>query len=124
MTDNGAQFTYLPRGKSHEKLHLFDQICAEHGIKHRLTKPDHPWTNGQVERMNKTIKKATVHRYYYSSHDQLRDHLQAFIDAYNFAKNLKALNGLTPFDFIQKQWCVSPDLFKFDLLIYTLKPDT
>jgi len=25
------------------------------GIKHRLTKPDHPWTNGQVERLNCTF---------------------------------------------------------------------
>ena len=29
-------------------------------IDHRLTKPKHPWTNGQVERMNRTIKDATI----------------------------------------------------------------
>jgi transposase InsO family protein len=28
---------------------MFDRICREHGIEHRLTKPNHPWTNGQVE---------------------------------------------------------------------------
>ena len=33
--------------------------------------------------------------YYYSSHDELEKHLQAFIDAYNFARRLKTLNGLT-----------------------------
>ena len=33
---------------------------AENDIDHRLTKPKHPWTNGQVERMNRTIKDATV----------------------------------------------------------------
>ncbi len=39
------------------------------------TKPNHPWTNGQVERMNRTIKDATVKRYRYKSHDQLIRHL-------------------------------------------------
>jgi transposase InsO family protein len=29
----------------------FDMICEAKGIEHRLTKPNHPWTNGQVERM-------------------------------------------------------------------------
>ncbi len=38
----------------------FDMICEANGIEHRLTKPNHPWTNGQVERMNRTIKDATV----------------------------------------------------------------
>ena len=38
-------------------------------------------TNGQVERMNRTIKEATVKRYHYDSHTQLRQHLQDFIDA-------------------------------------------
>jgi hypothetical protein len=33
----------------------------------------------------------------YDSHHQLRQHIQTFLDAYNFAKRLKTLNGLTPF---------------------------
>jgi hypothetical protein len=28
-------------------------------------------TNGQVERMNRTIKEATVNRFHYESHEQL-----------------------------------------------------
>lgn len=35
-------------------------IGEANGIEHRLTKPKHLWTNGQVERMNRTIKDATV----------------------------------------------------------------
>ena len=33
----------------------FDAPYAQKDIDHRLTKPKHPWTNGQVERMNRTI---------------------------------------------------------------------
>jgi transposase InsO family protein len=56
---------------------MFDMACQENGIEHRLTIPNHPWTNGQVERMNRTLKEATVKRYYYESHPQLRAHLAA-----------------------------------------------
>ena len=36
--------------------------------------------------MNRTIKDATVKRYFYKSHEQLRTHLRDFVDAYNFAE--------------------------------------
>jgi len=72
----------------------FDMICEANGIEHRLTKPNHPWTNGQVERMNRTTKDATVKRFYYDSHDQLRGHLADFLDAYNYARRLKTLARL------------------------------
>lgn len=63
----------------------FDMICDAVGIEHRLTKPNHPWTNRQVER---TIKDATVKRFHYDSHDQLRTHLADSMAAYNFARRL------------------------------------
>ena len=47
--------------------------------------------------MNRTIKEATVRRYFYDSHDRLREHLELFLCAYNFAKRLKSLKGLTPY---------------------------
>ena len=54
--------------------------------------------------MNRTLKDATVRRYHYDSHDQLRQHLQLFVDAYNYARRLKTLRGLTPYEFICKTW--------------------
>jgi transposase InsO family protein len=71
----------------------FDMICEANGIEHRLTKPNHPWTNGQVERINRTIKDATVKRFHYDSHDKLRTHLTDFLAACNFARKLKTLTG-------------------------------
>jgi transposase InsO family protein len=56
--------------------HMFDMRCRENGIEHRFTKINHPWTNGQVERMNRTPKDATVQRYHYDNHSQLKRHLR------------------------------------------------
>ena len=123
LTDNGAQFTN--RIRNHKALpHIFNLICEENGIEHRLTLPAHPWTNGQVERMNKTIKEATVYRYYYGSQAELQVHLQTFIDAYNFAKRLKSLNGLTPWEFIVSNWKSEPKLFKIEPAPYNLGLNT
>jgi len=53
-------------------------------------------------------------RYHYDSHHQLRQHIQTFLDAYNFAKRLKTLNGLTPFESVCKAWTKEPNRFKYD----------
>lgn len=83
----GIPFAEQPRNRNtaYSRSKRFDMICDANGIEHRLTKPNHPWTNGQVERMNRTIKDATIKRFHYNSHDQLRTHLTDFLAAYNFA---------------------------------------
>ncbi len=118
LTDNGIQFADLPKNRKGPTAmlrgHPFDRVCQRHQIEHRLTKPNHPWTNGQVERMNRTIKEATVKRYHYDSHDQLRTHLADFVSAYNFARRLKTLKGLTPYEYICKLWTDEPERFTLD----------
>ena len=99
LTDNGTHFTTPGNTSSAAPdikaaleagelvwAHAFEYACAQNDIDHRLTKPKHPWTNGQVERMNRTLKDATVKRYFYETHDQLRTHLRDFVAAYNFAE--------------------------------------
>jgi hypothetical protein len=66
--------------------------------------------------MNRTIKDATVTRFYYESHDQLRTHLADFVAAYNFARRLKTLKGLTPYEFICKTWTSQPERFTINPL--------
>ena len=113
LTDNGIQFTFPPRyadgPTARYMTHMFDMRCRENGIEHRLTKVKHPWTNGQVERMNRTIKEATVQRFHYDDHQQLETHLADFINAYNFGRRLKTLKGLTPYEFICKSWTSEPN---------------
>ena len=139
-TDNGIQVAEQPRNRNtiYSRKGRFDMICNANKIEHRLTKPNHPWSHedqktvrgtvflngGQVERIpltvcrqtvagqrNRTIKEATVKRYHYDDHEQLRQHLDLYIDAYNHARRLKTLKGLTPTRFIWKEWQARPDLF-------------
>ena len=109
LTDNGTHFTTPGAGGSAAQLvadalakgepvwaHAFEYACATLGIEHRTTKPKHPWSRedqktvrgtvfpsgGQVERMNRTLKAATVKRFHYDDHDHLAQHLDNFISAY------------------------------------------
>ena len=109
LTDNGIHFTTPGAGGSAVPLikqaiangelfraHAFEYACALSDIDHRTT------------------KEATVKRFYYETHDQLREHLANFVAAYNFAKRLKTLQGLTPYEFICKCWTKEPHRFTSD----------
>ncbi|MDX1924449.1 MAG: hypothetical protein SFT91_04445, partial [Rickettsiaceae bacterium] len=45
------------------------------------------------------------------SQDELKQHLHAYLMAYNFAKRLKAIKGKTPWQFILNQWTIHPEYF-------------
>lgn len=115
LTDNGIAFADAPRHRSgptaRYRGHAFDRVCWEHGIEHRLTKPYHPWTNGQAERMNRTVKDATIKAFHYPDLAALQAHVLAFVRAYNFAKHLKALRWRTPFQAICDAWTKDPTTF-------------
>lgn len=76
---------------------------------------------GRVEPMNRTLKDATVKRYYYETHDELRTHLNNFVSAYNYTRRLKTLKDLTPFGFICEIWTKEPS--RFTLNPYHQMPD-
>ena len=101
LTDNGVQFTYKLLSehlRPKNKMHQFDEVCNEHKIEHRLTKFRHPWTNGQVEIMNKIIKSHTVKKYHYKTLKELKQHILSFLMFYNFQKKLKSLKYNSPYD--------------------------
>src|SRR5438874_2287314 len=81
---------------------------------HRLTKPNHPWTNSQAERMNRTIKETTVNRDPYENHDQLRAQLADFVTVYNFARHFKILKGFKSYEYIRNAWTKEPCRFILD----------
>ncbi len=99
LTDNGAEFTYklLKNCKKKEEEHKFNKVCIANNISHKTTQFRHPWTNGQVEIMNKQIKNNTTRKYFYDNFEQLSNHLNQYMIAYNFAKQLKSLKFKTPY---------------------------
>ena len=58
--------------------------------------------------------------FHYQTTDELTEYLQAFLLAYNHAKRLKTLRGLTPHEFICAQWQNNPAVFTRDPTHLTL----
>ena len=55
LTDNGKVFTGRFNKPAVEVL--FDRVCRENGITHRLTQPRSPTTTGKVERFHRTMRE-------------------------------------------------------------------
>jgi hypothetical protein len=111
LTHNGIRFAEQPRNRNTicSRPMRFDMICEASGIWRRLTKPNHPRTNSRAERMNRTIKDATVKRFHHDRHEQLQTHLADVLAADSLARRLKTLNGLLPHEHVCKIWTSEPD---------------
>ena len=64
INNNGFEFSYkaLTQRKRTKKVHPFDKICIQNKIQHRTIKFRHPWTNGMVERFNRTLMGKVLDR--------------------------------------------------------------
>ena len=63
-------------------------------------------------------------RYHDQSHEQLKAHLQTFLMAYNFARRLKTLKGLTPYEYVCNLWTTEPERFKINPTQHTVGLNT
>lgn len=104
LTDNGFEFSYkaLSKNRKTKKIHPFDRICQQHKIQHRTIKFKHPWTNGMVERFNRTLKDKVLKRYLFSSIFEMNGKLIDFVNRYNMEKRLKSLNYKTPAQYLKE----------------------
>jgi transposase InsO family protein len=91
LTDNGKEF----KG-------AFAAGCEHLGIRVTRTKPRHAWTNGFVERLQKTILhehwRIAFRRQYFTGRRSLQASLDRFLQFYNHERTHRGyrLNGRTP----------------------------
>lgn len=96
LTDNGKQFTDR-FGQGGEVL--FDRICRENGIAHRLTQPASPTTTGKVERFHQTLRRELLDDCgAFESIGAAQAALDAWVQEYNLDRPHQALDMQSPGD--------------------------
>ena len=79
LIDNVLEFSnriYRSKnGKSAKKVHLFSVKCSEYNIEQRFPKVCGPQTNGNAERVIRTIKETTIYKNCYGSVAELNARL-------------------------------------------------
>ncbi|MFF9410909.1 IS481 family transposase, partial [Streptomyces anandii] len=96
LTDNGKQFTDR-FGQGGEVL--FDRICRENGIAHRLTQPASPTTTGKVERFHQTLRRELLDDCgAFESIEAAQAALDAWVEEYNSSRPHQALDMESPAD--------------------------
>jgi len=114
LTDNGSQFTDRFTAKSKKKepsgQHLFDRVCKQFEIEHRLIPPRHPQTNGMVERFNGRISDI-VNQTRFGSAAELESTLRNYVKIYNHNIPQRALKHQTPIQSLKEWREQRPELF-------------
>jgi len=114
LTDNGKEFTdrlFGLRRRAATGQHEFDQLCAELGIEHRLAPPQHPQTNGMVERFNGRIEEV-LQSHHFRSGEDLETTLHRYALLYNQQLPQSALGSKTPLQTMKDWHNLKPELFK------------
>jgi len=111
LTDNGSEFTDRfsddMKGKTKGQpsgKHPFDRVCKQNGIKHKLTRPYRPQTNGMVERFNRRLAEAIrsarpnrIAKNRFETHEQRNTFVLNFVYSYNRTR-LRCLKYKAPLE--------------------------
>lgn len=73
----------------------FKDAVAQIGAEQRFIKPHCPWTNGKVERLNRTLQTEWAYRQIFTSNQARHDALAPWIDQYN-TERIHTGIGATP----------------------------
>jgi transposase InsO family protein len=87
MTDNAFAYRH-----SNDWRHVIEHW----GLRQIFIRPHCPWTNGKVERFNRTLQVEWAYRRPWTSNDQRRRALSRWLQHYNRRRPHTALRGLPP----------------------------
>lgn len=92
MSDNGSAY----------RSQAFRQLLTAHSIRHIRTRPYTPQTNGKAERFIQTSLREWAYAAPYQSSMERNQAMPNWVDAYNTTRPHSALNGIPPFERLNK----------------------
>jgi len=94
LTDNGKVFT--GRFNKPPVEVLFDRVCRENGITHRLTQPRSPTTTGKVERFHRTVRDEFRTDRVFASLAAAQAELNEWVSDYNHQRPHSSIGMVPP----------------------------
>jgi transposase InsO family protein len=94
LTDNGKVFT--GRFATRPVEVLFDRICRENGIAHRLTAPRSPTTTGKIERFHRSLRIEFLSGRVFADLGSAQSELDAWVLDYNTNRPHRGIGMATP----------------------------
>ena len=76
----------------------FRAVIDAHGIAQKFIRPHCPWTNGKVERLNRTLATEWAYAQPWTSNDDRRQGLTDWLDHYNLDRHHLGIGGHPPID--------------------------
>lgn len=86
LSDNGSAY----------RSHLWQDVCAQLGIKHSRTRPYRPQTNGKIERFHRTLADGWGYARCYTSETERRHALPGWLHEYNHHRPHTACGNKPP----------------------------
>ncbi|MFQ5505389.1 MAG: IS3 family transposase [Planctomycetota bacterium] len=92
LSDRGPQF------HSWNGVSQFDEFLADFLTDHTVTKADHPFTNGKIESLHRTIEAEILDVEEFASLEEAERRMRSWIAEYNFSRTHMGIGGLVPAD--------------------------
>ena len=94
QTDNGSEFTNIRPTK---RKHVFDKLCDQLGIDHKLIRPRTPWHNGKVERSHRNDQERFYNHLSFYDYNDLMIQMKRYLYRSNRIP-MSVLDWLSPLE--------------------------